>query len=77
MSPPPFLREGISITPEGKNRGAVQHIGYYPRREGTGVTVLLQGVLPHPIPLNLTYVIALKLAKSTLPPLSLNIKLEM
>ena len=38
---------------------------------------LVQVVLPHPIPLNLTYVIALKLAKSTLPPLSLNTKLEM
>ena len=34
-------------------------------------------LLPHPIPLNLTYVIALKLAKSTLPPLSPNTKLEM
>ena len=39
MSPPPFLREGISITPEGKNRGAVQlnfELQHFPVRQLAG-----------------------------------------
>ena len=53
----------LGIIPEGMVQGLQYSTG--------------QGVLPHPTPRNLTYVIALKLAKSTLQLLLQNTKLEM